>query len=74
MSDLKQAEFKGGAWTRRPLSIRDDGWDGVANLFRRLFRRPLEMVWVFESEPITLAPGETRAFLFPAPPPAEDTQ
>lgn len=72
MSDLpEQVEFKGHLWTQRtrPLTIREDGWDGVPNLFRRALRLPLQLCveWTVNLGPFTLAPGEKREFMFPFP-------
>lgn len=67
MSEPKRVMFKNAVWKRRPMTIREDGWDGVSNIFNRLFHRQLNMVYTVESGPITLGPGESIEMMFPLP-------
>lgn len=48
----------------RPLTIREDGWDGVPNIFKRWFGRSLDMCLEFQFlPPIIIPPGETAQFV-----------
>ncbi len=61
--------FKNTVWTSRPMTVRNDGWRGIPNLFNRLFRRHLDMCYKADVPcgSLTIAPGETVELMFPIP-------
>lgn len=61
-----------GKWYERPLDIERDGWEGIPNLFRWLFGRPLVTTWYwFPDDAIEIGPGETVTVFIPLGPPRD---